>query len=210
MTIFTELSSCLRVTARVHPVHLTNADSAPDSCQPSDQGCYHPHPPSPFYYYSAQRLAAYSFYRSTEGERPSRPRHCSKGCAARAQVRIAVAVMINTTAILYNGPAHSSLPVGDLDFRLVWLLGIRLYIQSRITCSSAHLPNTQNPTLFNGPGTSQKCPFPLGRGPHLTAWGPCTQVYTVPNPTRDRFVRFCGAQYPCAQHTPRYVRHLRQ
>ena len=48
------------VTARVHPVHLMNADQAPGGRQPSDQanqpwavsptinGCYHPHPPSPF------------------------------------------------------------------------------------------------------------------------------------------------------------------
>jgi len=43
------------VTARVHPVHLMNADWAPGGRQPSDQanqlghryGCYHPHPPSP-------------------------------------------------------------------------------------------------------------------------------------------------------------------
>jgi len=33
------LSSWLRLRAivRVHPVHLMNADSAPDGCQPSDQ-----------------------------------------------------------------------------------------------------------------------------------------------------------------------------
>jgi len=159
MTIFTELSSCLRVTARVHPVHLTNADSAPDSCQPSDQGCYHPHPPSPFYYYSAQRLAAYSFYRSTEGERPSRPRHCSKGCAARAQVRIAVAVMINTTAILYNGPAHSSLPVGDLDFRLVWLLRIRDYTSNTASPAAQPIcPTHRIPRFSMGRGRLKSAP----------------------------------------------------
>jgi len=31
-----------------------------------------------YYYYSARKLI-YSFYRPTEGERLSRPRHCSKG-----------------------------------------------------------------------------------------------------------------------------------
>ena len=60
------LSSWRSVIARVHPVHLINADSAPGGRQPSakpiDLGCesagscYHPYPPSPFYYYSAQRL----------------------------------------------------------------------------------------------------------------------------------------------------------
>ena len=37
MTIFMVLSSWLRAIARVHPVHLMNADSVPDGCQPSDQ-----------------------------------------------------------------------------------------------------------------------------------------------------------------------------
>jgi len=37
MMIFTVLSSWLRAIARIHPVHLMNADSAPDGCQRSDQ-----------------------------------------------------------------------------------------------------------------------------------------------------------------------------
>ena len=62
MTMFMVLSSWLGAIARVHPVHLMNADSAPDGCQSSDDkpiynfgcesagiGCYHPHPPSPFF-----------------------------------------------------------------------------------------------------------------------------------------------------------------
>jgi len=35
MTITVVLSSWFRGIARVHPVHLMNADSAPDGCQPS-------------------------------------------------------------------------------------------------------------------------------------------------------------------------------
>jgi len=37
MTIFMVLSSRLRAIARVHPVHMTSADWAPDGCQPSEQ-----------------------------------------------------------------------------------------------------------------------------------------------------------------------------
>jgi len=37
MTMSIVLSSWLRAIARVHPVHLTYADSAPDGCQPSEQ-----------------------------------------------------------------------------------------------------------------------------------------------------------------------------
>ena len=78
------------VTARVHPVHLMNADWAPGGHQPSDQanwlglsvlpinGCYHPHPPSPFVIIT-QPESWYSFYRTTEGGRLSWPRHCRKG-----------------------------------------------------------------------------------------------------------------------------------
>jgi len=41
-------------------------------------GCYHPHPPSPFVIIT-QPESWYSFYRPTEGGRLSRPRHCRKG-----------------------------------------------------------------------------------------------------------------------------------
>ena len=64
MTIFMVLSSWLIAVARVHLVHLINADSVSDGCQPSPSqttwavspsvGCYHPPPPSPFYCYTAQ------------------------------------------------------------------------------------------------------------------------------------------------------------
>ena len=78
------------VTARVHPVHLMNADWAPGGRQPSDQanrlwavsppinGWYHPHPPWPFVIIT-QPESWYSFYRPTEGGRLSQPRHCRKG-----------------------------------------------------------------------------------------------------------------------------------
>ena len=39
-------------------------------------GCYHPQTPSPFII--TQLVSWYSFYRSTEGRRLSRPRHCSR------------------------------------------------------------------------------------------------------------------------------------
>jgi len=42
---------------------------------PESDGSYRPHPPSPFYYYSAgQPESWYSFYRPTEGGRLSQPR----------------------------------------------------------------------------------------------------------------------------------------
>jgi len=80
------------VTARIHPVHLMNADWAPGGCQvptlrPSEptwavsspiNGCYHPHPPSPFVIIT-QPESWYSFYRPMQGGRLSRPRHCRKG-----------------------------------------------------------------------------------------------------------------------------------
>ena len=40
--------------------------------------CYHPHPPSPFIIIT-QPVSWYLFYCPKEGERLSRPRHCSKG-----------------------------------------------------------------------------------------------------------------------------------
>ena len=44
-------------------------------------GCYHPHPPSPFVIItqSVSPESWYPFYRFTGGGRLSRPRHCSKG-----------------------------------------------------------------------------------------------------------------------------------
>ena len=78
------------VTARVHPVHLMNADLSgrvPPTLRPSQptwavsppiNGCYHPHPPSPFVIIT-QPESCCSFYRPTEGGRLSRPRHCRKG-----------------------------------------------------------------------------------------------------------------------------------
>ena len=45
---------------------------------PLINGCYHPHPPSPFVIIT-QPESWYSFYRLSEGGRLSRPRHCRKG-----------------------------------------------------------------------------------------------------------------------------------
>jgi len=45
---------------------------------PPINGCYHPHPPSPFVIIT-QPESWYSFHRPTEGGRLSRPRHYSKG-----------------------------------------------------------------------------------------------------------------------------------
>ena len=45
---------------------------------PPINGCYHPHPSSPFVIIT-QPESWYSFYRPTEGGRLSRPRHCRKG-----------------------------------------------------------------------------------------------------------------------------------
>ena len=46
-----------------------------------------------------QPVNLYSFYRPTEGGRPSRPRHCSKGaCSPCPRLYIAAAVAINATA----------------------------------------------------------------------------------------------------------------
>ena len=47
-------------------------------CESADNGCYHPHPPSPFVIIT-QPESWYSFYHPTEGGRLSRPRHCRKG-----------------------------------------------------------------------------------------------------------------------------------
>jgi len=46
--------------------------------RPPVNGCYHPHPPSPFVIVT-QPKSLYSFYHPTEGGRLSWPRHCSKG-----------------------------------------------------------------------------------------------------------------------------------
>ena len=78
-----------KVIARVHPVHLMNADWAPGGRQPSDQAnrlgllvcrklaasvhIHHRH----CYYYSAHKLIL--ILPSQKGGRPSRPRHCSRG-----------------------------------------------------------------------------------------------------------------------------------
>ena len=45
---------------------------------PSINGCYHPHPPSPFVIIT-QPESSYSFYHPTEDGRLIRPRHCRKG-----------------------------------------------------------------------------------------------------------------------------------
>ena len=45
---------------------------------PPINGCYRPHPPSPFVIIT-QPESWFSFYRPTEGGRLSRPRHCRKG-----------------------------------------------------------------------------------------------------------------------------------
>ena len=56
----------------LRPSQLTWAVSPPIN------GCYHPHPPSPFVIIT-QPESWYSFYQPTEGGRLSRPRHCRKG-----------------------------------------------------------------------------------------------------------------------------------
>jgi len=45
---------------------------------PPINGCYHPHPPSPFVIIT-QPESWYSFYHPTQGGRLSQPRHCRKG-----------------------------------------------------------------------------------------------------------------------------------
>ena len=88
-TIFMALSSWRSAIARVHLVHLMNADSAPDGANPQtkpiDLGCesadgkaavihiHHRH------FIITQPKGWYSFYHPIEGKRLSRPRHCSKG-----------------------------------------------------------------------------------------------------------------------------------
>jgi len=48
------------------------------AASPPINGCYHPHPPSPFVIIT-QPKSWYSFYHPTDGGRLSRPRHCRKG-----------------------------------------------------------------------------------------------------------------------------------
>jgi len=79
-----------KAIARVHPVPLMNAvwtlgwPPTPRSIQPTwaesadINGCYDPHPPSPFVIIT-QPKSWYSFYHPTESGRLSRPRHCRKG-----------------------------------------------------------------------------------------------------------------------------------
>ena len=88
---FVVLSSWLIAIARVHPVHLMNADWAPGGCQvanprpsqptwavsPPITASYRPHPPSPFIVIT-QPQCRYLFYRPTQGRRLSRPKHCRK------------------------------------------------------------------------------------------------------------------------------------
>ena len=73
-----------QVIAKVHPVHLTNIRHSarrPPTLRPGQPtwavsppvGCYDLHPPSPFII--TQPESWHSFYRSTEGGRPSQPRH---------------------------------------------------------------------------------------------------------------------------------------
>jgi len=79
-----------KVTARVHPVHLTNVDWAPGGRQPSDKanrlGAVSL--PNIGSYASTHTIAIviithpiswYSLYRPMKGKRLSRPGHCSKG-----------------------------------------------------------------------------------------------------------------------------------
>ena len=84
-TMFMVLSSWPIVTARVHPVHLTNVGQRagrPPTVRPSQPTwalsppvrlIYDLHPPSPFII--TQPKGWYSFYRPTEGGRLSQPRH---------------------------------------------------------------------------------------------------------------------------------------
>ena len=58
----------------------------PQGCEFTDIiGSYCLHPPSPFIIIITQPESWYSFYRPMEGRRLSRPKHCRKGAAARAQ-----------------------------------------------------------------------------------------------------------------------------
>ena len=84
MTMFTVLSSWLRVIARVHPVHVMNAEqrrmaadlwtkptnlSRRPACRLLGDHIHHCQ-----LYYSARKLIGYSFYHPTEGRRLSWPR----------------------------------------------------------------------------------------------------------------------------------------
>ena len=82
--------SCDKVTARVHPIHLTNVwqrkAAADPQTKPTHLSCESAcrlqalHPPSPFII--TQPESWYSFYRPTEGGRLSQHRHttCSPTC----------------------------------------------------------------------------------------------------------------------------------
>jgi len=66
-------------------VHVMIADWAANPTNPTSltvippiNGCYHPHPPSPFVVITQPKSDTH-FYRPTEGVRLSRLRHCSKG-----------------------------------------------------------------------------------------------------------------------------------
>ena len=87
MIMFMVLSSELRATARVHPVHLMHVEWRQAAADPQPRqmtravsppvGCQKPHPPLPFIIIT-QTKSWYSFYHPTEGRRLSRSRHCSK------------------------------------------------------------------------------------------------------------------------------------
>jgi len=87
MIIFMVLSSWLRTIARVYPIHLMNPLSVRwlPTLRPSQTtyavspsvSCYHPRPPSSFYYYSAGKLKV--TLPSVEGGRQPVPKavYCS-------------------------------------------------------------------------------------------------------------------------------------
>jgi len=67
-----------KVIARVHPVHLMNADWAPGGHRLSEKWLL-PFTSTIATVIITQPVSWYSFYRPTDSRRLSRPRHCSKG-----------------------------------------------------------------------------------------------------------------------------------
>ena len=143
-----------KVIARVHPVHLMNADWAPGGRQPSDQAhrlrlwvrrklaaiihIYNRH----CYYYSA-RIGWYSFYRPTKGGRLSRSKHCSKG----AQPMLKTAYR-SSCRDKHNCQWHGSnldpltLQSDALNTRLLMLVWCEWWVNQQIDCAWCNWPLT--------------------------------------------------------------------
>ena len=96
-----------KAIARVHRVHLMNADSAPrwpptlrpsqptqTESMPERNGSNRPHPPSPFYYYSARELI---LILPSHGGWKAESTYALQ-CSPCQRLYIAVALVINTTA----------------------------------------------------------------------------------------------------------------